>query len=175
MNEAKWICADCGYPNPPSRAECSKCGGTTPVTGWRAGSGMTPRARALFYVFLLLAVCLCVSVWLSSPPPETGKEATSEQSAEDQKIAIMSCAQVCVQQYLKAPGSATFSPPMETTLIPKGDRYGVIGWVDSQNSFGAKLRSSYACVMQRTGPGDADYSPLRIVIDEQIVYDRGTR
>ncbi len=44
--------------------------------------------------------------------------------------------------HLKAPGSARW---VDDTYIPKSGE--IIGYVDSQNSYGALLRSVYACTL----------------------------
>lgn len=47
---------------------------------------------------------------------------------------------------LKSPGSARFSDSSETERTSKSDGgFLITGWVDSQNSFGALLRSHYSC------------------------------
>lgn len=49
---------------------------------------------------------------------------------------------------LKSPGSAVFTwedPREDTESIPKRDRYLMDGYVDSQNGFGAVLRTNIVC------------------------------
>lgn len=59
-----------------------------------------------------------------------------------------------VKQRLKSPGSAEFSGASETTVTTISGKapwkYQVSGHVDSQNSFGAKLRNTYGCTASTT-------------------------
>jgi len=51
-----------------------------------------------------------------------------------------------VRDMLKAPATADFSGPLNTVVMRDGDdEYIVNGTVDAENSFGAKLRSTYHC------------------------------
>lgn len=58
---------------------------------------------------------------------------------------------VQVEDRLKAPGSADFSIAKTTNV---GDEWTVRGDVDAENSFGAKLRNSYTCVLNHAGGDD---------------------
>jgi predicted RNA-binding Zn-ribbon protein involved in translation (DUF1610 family) len=51
-----------------------------------------------------------------------------------------------VTKNLKAPSSAKFAPHSELTILQKGNGFWtVVGYVDSQNSFGAMIRSRFIC------------------------------
>jgi hypothetical protein len=50
-----------------------------------------------------------------------------------------------VTDRLKAPGSARFQGIFEANLVNHGDRISWDGWVDSQNGFGALLRTRFNC------------------------------
>lgn len=66
-----------------------------------------------------------------------------------------------VKDYLKAPSTAEFSGIGETQIVAQGGgKYAVIGWVDSQNSFGAKLRTKYICKTADEGNGQWSFEPL---------------
>lgn len=57
-----------------------------------------------------------------------------------------------VSSRLKAPSTASFAPFEELSISESGDsKFVVSGWVDSQNSFGAKLRTPYLCSVQFVG------------------------
>jgi len=45
---------------------------------------------------------------------------------------------------LKSPSSAKFPWGLKSSLI-SGDKYRVANYVDSQNSFGAMIRTNYVC------------------------------
>ena len=54
-----------------------------------------------------------------------------------------------VEDRLKSPATADFTDETVTTL--SGDRFRVTGLVDSQNSFGALVRSNFSCAMRYDG------------------------
>lgn len=72
-----------------------------------------------------------------------------------------------VKQRLKAPSTAVFSNFIsEDTVTEIGNgKFTVTGWVDSENSFGAKIRSNWKCTLHtadgRTWSGDS------VVIDDR--------
>jgi hypothetical protein len=59
-----------------------------------------------------------------------------------------------VQDKLKAPSTAEFS---NESVSGSGNSWNVSGSVDSQNSFGAKIRSSYTCSIAYS-PSDHQWS-----------------
>lgn len=56
-----------------------------------------------------------------------------------------------VESSLKAPGTADFSGPLGSDITANGDTYKVSGYVDSENGFGANLRSNFTCTVRDTG------------------------
>lgn len=57
-----------------------------------------------------------------------------------------------VEYTLKAPATAEFPSYSDFHAASVGGgRYGVVGYVDAQNSFGAKIRTQFACTLQNTG------------------------
>jgi hypothetical protein len=57
-----------------------------------------------------------------------------------------------VKERLVAPSTAEFGKYSEdNVLVMENNQYGVLGYVDAQNSFGAMLRKEYACIMQDKG------------------------
>jgi hypothetical protein len=58
------------------------------------------------------------------------------------------CQEEFIADRLKAPASADYS---DVEVSASGDVYEVTGKVDSQNSFGAKVRSSFRCVVRDAG------------------------
>lgn len=83
-------------------------------------------------------------------------EKIGEVSPEDKhRRATISVQMHCedwVKQRLKSPGSAKFASYHETGFIGSDSGpWTVSGYVDSQNSFGAFLRSNYVCRMRFEG------------------------
>lgn len=63
-------------------------------------------------------------------------------ASNDRAIAIQMCRD-SVRRQLKAPSGAKFSG--ETVVSQSGNVYTIRGAVDSENSFGAKIRTPYSC------------------------------
>ena len=59
-------------------------------------------------------------------------------------------AQGMVKQLLKSPSTADF-PSFDYTTTNVGNQYTVVSYVDSQNGFGAMIRSTWRVVMSHNG------------------------
>lgn len=68
----------------------------------------------------------------------------------DQVGAYRSCERA-VEASLKAPATADFSGYSGSTITADGEVYSVSGYVDSENSFGANVRSTWDCQVRSTG------------------------
>lgn len=89
-------------------------------------------------------------------PTETGGQVAEEQSERDQatttlrqQLEIAAQCQSIVRKRLKAPSTAEFEygPYAEGHHQDTGEPIGIyIGYVDSENSFGAKLRNEFTCL-----------------------------
>lgn len=74
------------------------------------------------------------------------KEAEIKQKEEEQKTLAYVYSQLCVKQKLKSPSSAKFPYTDEAEILKENDStYLIKSYVDSQNSFGAMLRTNYLC------------------------------
>ena len=72
-----------------------------------------------------------------------------------QEIEAFVASQRFVEQRLKAPSSADFCSYTDANVEYLGNgRYRVIAYVDSQNSFGAELRTRYKCILKHEGGYD---------------------
>jgi hypothetical protein len=96
-----------------------------------------PRYGLLAVIGIVVVGGLCwgVSALNSDQPQDQGPDA--EQACKD-----------FVKDRLKAPAGADFSGVDRTAA---GSTYTVTGDVDAQNSFGAKLRSHFTCVVRDAG------------------------
>jgi hypothetical protein len=66
------------------------------------------------------------------------------------RVLIERC-QAEIKAQLKAPGTASFDSTVSTLKIPTSGNYMVLGSVEAQNGFGARLTNSYACEMEKYG------------------------
>jgi hypothetical protein len=53
-----------------------------------------------------------------------------------------------VESQLKSPSTADFSGATGSTITSSGDTYKVSGTVDSENGFGAMVRSGFSCELR---------------------------
>jgi hypothetical protein len=88
-----------------------------------------------------LAVILFVVIGASQSGGRSGPDLTTPRiMAED-----------FVADSLKSPSTAAFSGRDETRVYQDGNTWYVHGWVDSQNSFGATVRTRYHVTMRQHG------------------------
>jgi hypothetical protein len=107
--------------------------------------------RALVLVALGLfafGLSACASAGSTSVKGDGGQEVSESRAG---------AADVCekfVGDRLKAPDGATYRDPFGDQITYEGDGDGpitVTASVDSENGFGAKLRSSYVCTVSKAG------------------------
>ena len=73
------------------------------------------------------------------------KQARDQRYCTDDKIAALVMAQKLVKGTLKAPATAEFASIVDSQVTTIGDcSYRVVSYVDSQNSFGANIRTTSA-------------------------------
>ena len=76
------------------------------------------------------------------------------QSVSDARLGAFDVCKQFVEDRLKSPGSAKWRDPFGDQVTYSGDGKGpitVTASVDSQNGFGALLRSSYSCTVTNSG------------------------
>ncbi|MBZ0136385.1 MAG: hypothetical protein K8I27_08445 [Planctomycetes bacterium] len=95
------------------------------------------------------------SVKQSSPQPEAKDKPVGKLDRLDfSRIEPWVYAQTFVKQRLKAPATAEFPEHYDVEAWYEGEsRYRFVGYVDSQNSFGANMRTRFEIVVQEQGDG----------------------
>ena len=114
-------------------------------------------------VILAIGAASLYSWWYSKPPGERRPESASESRLRRHGVPTADQARYAarefVKQRLKAPSSASFLK--DTAAVIEGGpttyRYSVSGSVDAKNSFGAKIRTPYSCVVMKKAGGDRWY------------------
>ncbi len=93
-------------------------------------------AGALLFGFVMITLC-----------PKTLFSSSGNQQLKQEKAAALKFCQGYVKSRLKAPATAVF--PGEDAVVAYGNqRYDVHSSVDSQNSFGALIRTRFTCKAQ---------------------------
>lgn len=86
----------------------------------------------------------------SSPSGSSSTTNTARHSDDD----AFYCAQLIVEDYLKAPSTAKFCKLSDATVTHLGNgEYMVTGWVDAENSYGVMIRSDFVVTYTATEKG----------------------
>lgn len=100
--------------------------------------------------------------------------AAEREAARVQDMMLMSClaAQREVKQQLKSPASAKFPDcsfsihEYTITANPQYSKFGVQGYVDATNSFGAQTRSRFVVILDKgSGSGSGDFRASKVAIE----------
>lgn len=168
-------CPDCGREVSKKATSCPGCGHpfATPqaaVQQKKKGSG------CLGVIGVLLFAMLAASVMDKCSPNNAADSTTPNPAVETQKsneemLRISACnkAQTVIKEKLKSPSTAKFpscifsANDYQITASPDLQKVGVQGFVDSQNGFGAMLRSRFVVIFKRTGTG---FLPSDLTVDE---------
>jgi predicted nucleic acid-binding Zn ribbon protein len=91
--------------------------------------------------------------------------------ADDGKAHII--AQSYVKNVLKSPSTADFPTFDYTAYDLENNKYKIISYVDSQNSFGAEVRSNYSVILSYNNSDWADinnWTLHELIFDGEIMY-----
>lgn len=132
-------------------AACKGCGQAVSIYADKCPGCGQPRKRQLtpseqggcLVVLGLTAVCVFLCAGPCTPSSSKPKPIGGDE------IGAKVMAQQFVEERLKAPSTAKF-PWGGSTAAKEAGRWRVRGSVDSQNSFGAMIRSNYECVLENT-------------------------
>ena len=129
--------------------------------------------HAIFVIFLLVVIFEFVSYLFykkndNNATPQTQQTSSQKQNETLDEIDAYIQGQYYVKQILKSPATAKF-PPIAIMVhhLKDSNRYEVVSYVDSQNSFGALLRSSWNVLFSYQ---DGKTNLERIVVDGKVVY-----
>ena len=91
-----------------------------------------------------------VSSATPEPSPTPPPTATPD---DDQSVAASIMCEKFVKDRLKSPGSAEFASLLwdGIKVTKEGKQYTMRSWVDSQNSYGALIRTQFLCVVEDVG------------------------
>jgi len=151
---ALFPCPDCQREMSDLAPSCPHCGRPrVPVSGARAQQARSGGGHGCLISVLVVIIGVILLAFLGSRSPQ---ERAIDQAQGTPDGAAYIC-QEFVKDRLKAPATATFPyvHPPETTITTLGSgAYRVSSYVDAQNGFGAKIRTSYTCEVQKIQAGD---------------------
>lgn len=100
--------------------------------------------RSILGILLLLAIIGFVIYSCS-----TDSDSSEDSDSSDEIAAEAMCEQF-VTERLKAPATADF-PGADSVVVTGDNQYEVTASVDSENGFGAQIRTDYVCVVHDNG------------------------
>jgi hypothetical protein len=121
------------------------------------------RAHKIATVFLGLILLGAIGSFLSPTSSNSSPSSSGQQTTSDRKYVSIAYAESVIEQLLKSPSTANFTDVQAYELSNQKDVWAVNGYVDSENSFGASLRSIWEV--------DLDYSDGKGGTVKSIMFD----
>ena len=148
-------CPQCLAEVDPKAKKCSHCGSKLPQ----------PMSPIVKVVLVLFGIGIFTSIFTAAISPSS--PSTPEQpSTYSYELSARSFSKFYIERLLKSPSTADFCSGTATDL---GDnRWKVVSCVDSQNGFGAMIRSNWQTIMIFTGGDVDDMGAWKV---EQIIFD----
>lgn len=142
--KAKKTCPACGSARPRGLTKCPRCGLSYSVIA-QTGTVKTPFERKFWIGFIIFVVL--VAAWGGGAfDSYSGKEKPNSSKAESDNTMAIIMMEDFVKRQLKSPSTATFPGSYESkdhVTYLGNKKYRIISYVDSQNGFGAMIRSHY--------------------------------
>ena len=133
----------------PTAVRVGKKKFTESLKGFNMTTNPTPRQTNYTGIVIVAMLGVSLTLWVLA---QMG--AAAEPRAPDDALAY-AMAQVFVSRQLKAPATADYAPMSQATIIDLGDGlYSVTAWVDSENSYGARLRATFTANLRWMGGDD---------------------
>lgn len=155
-------CPQCQSDIPALAKKCSHC---------RSNQPQHVSARTAVWIIVVIILFLTISIIASVNTPTTTKTVEEEVPTSFDAQVV---SQTNIKNLLKSPSTAKFCRPNVEDL---GEgRYIVNSCVDSQNSFGAMIRSNWQVTLTYAGPLPASSQSWvfeKIVFDGEVVHDLG--
>lgn len=156
-------CKQCGYPVPSNKKTCGKCGAIRPIDPRIKKLGI---AAALTLPLFMCSLCILMAYLLPddyrSQTRSIKKPSVSQPTEyKEDKYMAYAAMQHIVEQKLTSPSTASFPWGMSDHVKYIGDnQYMISSWVDSQNGFGATVRTNFSGVVEQTGEESWDVREL---------------
>lgn len=144
-------CSECGKEVSDKASSCPNCGNPINISDVVKESHVDKKTQSSGCFKNLVVAILIFVVGITLVNLITGESSNSTSvGVEHNKLLAFSYATDCVKNNLKSPSSAKFVGLLEKEESVKyigDDTYEIKSWVDSQNSFGAMIRSNFRCVI----------------------------
>jgi len=145
---------------------CPKCAMAIPFNAkicpyCRQQVGLSLMGKVIVGLFILM-VGSCVLGTIGKKSPTSSERVAPQKSAaeierdreDDQREGLKQICKSVVETTLKAPSSAKWQNVYDFRFVQisgENDMYGIMGYVDAQNSFGAMLRNNFMCKYKKVG------------------------
>ncbi|MCB9811253.1 hypothetical protein H6777_03900 [Candidatus Nomurabacteria bacterium] len=129
---------------------------------------------SLLVKFLLIVLSISIFSALVMGGSGTSTSSTSNNVIGSPEEYAWVIAENQIEKLLKSPSTAEFCKPKVTDL--GNNKYVVASCVDSQNGFGAMIRSNWTVTMTYSGSNmesQAGWKTNMVVFDDEVVYDSG--
>ncbi len=119
---------------------------------------LSAKQAFLILVAVFVGAFIIAAVIVKNTPP-TAPRPPVEAKAKDYKVEAWACAQTQIRNGLKAPRTAKFPWQSEAQITDLGNNsFQINAFVDSENSFGAMLRTKFQCkITMEPDSGDCVY------------------
>ncbi len=143
-------CSECSKEVSDKASICPNCGNPiNDIIGVNKEKGSSWGCmKTFFFLLVLFGIGVPVVNWLTSD----GKVESS--TVNHSELLAFIYAEDCVKSRLKSPSTAKFPNARErksSTTYKGNGSYEINSWVDSQNGFGATIRSNFTCVVKFDG------------------------
>lgn len=151
-------CSECLADIPKEARKCSHCGSEQKQE--------IPPKKVLGVILTIAAFVFMIFIFSDGDSgPSTPKVVTKEEASI--------IAQRYVEQVLKSPSTADFPMFDYTATDLGGGKFKIVSYVDSQNSFGATVRSDWSVILSHKG-GDwsssSNWKLNEMIFDGELVY-----
>lgn len=140
-------CKDCGHQISKKADKCPNCGSPQKMS--------KGKSQALGCLGWIIIIFFVVMIWPESDDSESTRSESPKVSLQEQdnkSMAYVMC-ENWVKDRLKSPSTAEFPSVFSGKLdnvYKDGTTYSVTSYVDSENSFGATLRTGFTCETTQT-------------------------
>jgi hypothetical protein len=150
-------CRECGKDVSTEAKQCPHCGVSNPAKRSTIGCG------GAIVLFLILGVVMNTFGPKAKPRTAADVRADSVARAEGNERDMYHNCRDLAEKKLKAPSTADFAS-RDSWKVWKDNKgqWNAVGYVDAQNSFGAKIRSNVICVAKVSADGTYNFSKVLI-------------